>query len=826
MSMKKNLFFTVLLGVCLLLFHGCTKDELDTTGSIAGVITDAETAKALSGATVILSPTGKSFTTAVDGRYEFRDIAIGNYTVQATKAGYTENQKSVEVIAGETSSLDLPLRSSSPKLEVSTQTLDFGNTATTLTLDIRNTGSAELMWQVSEDIQWLNCVPTSGSTSIGKTSSVIVNVDRSGLSRGTYTQTIAIASNGGSQTVKVTLSVQGLAVSVSPEELDFGSTSSSMQLTLNNTGSQSVSYTLIPSNNWIKPSKTQGVFTSIENLTVAVDRTGFSEGNYKGSLTLTAGNQTIEIPVRMNIPSKAKPTVSLLSIDDITYNTAKLRGSVVSIGSAAVTHHGFCWSRQDAPTTANAQKCDLGDLQAPRDFNYTPSNLEPNTTYYVRAYAENAEGISYSNQMKMETKGTPEKPTVETSTITGITDIQAQANGNLLKVGNDAGVTQYGHVWSTRANPTTDDQKTQLGSTKQTGAFTSTLTGLSPNQTYHVRAYAINAIGTAYGEDVTFTTSTGQVFLQTDGVTDITHNAATCTAIITQTGGNTIKERGVCWATTANPTVTAQRAASTDTGNTFTVRMTGLATETTYHVRAYVQTEKGETFYGNDLQFQTTHEITLPTLAATQVSEVGLSKVTLSSAVTGDGRGTVSDAGFCYSLNATPTVNDTRVSCGQTNGTFGKTVTGLKEHTTYHVRSYAVNEAGTAYGVEVTFTTLEVTEPTLSAVTVSNISKTSAAFAAQGTSTGNGTLTDAGFVYSTNHYPTTTDNKLSCGKTSTLSSKATGLQAETTYYVRAYAINEKGTAYSEESTITTKKKPEETDIGKDGYPDDSDWDAQ
>jgi len=149
MYMKKILLFAALLGACLLALQGCAKDELD----------DAETAKALSGATVTLSPSGKSFTTGVDGRYEFRDIAIGNYTVQATKAGYAENQKSVEVMAGETSSLDLPLRSSAPKLEVSTQTLDFGNTATTLTLDIRNTGSAELTWQVSEDIQWLNCMP-------------------------------------------------------------------------------------------------------------------------------------------------------------------------------------------------------------------------------------------------------------------------------------------------------------------------------------------------------------------------------------------------------------------------------------------------------------------------------------------------------------------------------------------------------------------------------------------------------------------------------------------------------------------------------------------
>lgn len=602
----RRVYAFVLVLLCLLVFYGCAKDVLDTTGNIAGVITDAETGRVLSGANITLTPTGKSFTTGMDGRYVFHDIDVGSYTVQTTKSGYVQNQKNVEVRAGETSSLDFQLSPSMPELELSAMTLDFGTSATTLILDIRNTGSAELSWQVSEDIEWLNCVPTSGSTSANTSTSIIVNVNREGLTRGTYQQTIAVSSNGGSAVVKVTMSVQGLTVNVSPEELDFGSTSGSMQLTLTNSSNSAVSYSLSPSNNWIKPSKTQGVFSYTENLTVVVDRTGLSEGDYKGSLTLVVGDQRYEIPVRMNIPSKARPTVSLLSIDDVTYNTAFFRGSIVSIGSALVSHHGFCWAKQEEPTTSNAQKCDLGDLQTPRDFTYTPVNLEPNTTYYVRAYAENAEGTSYSNQMKFETKRTEQKAVVETSVVTGITDIQAQANGNLLDVGSDAGVTQYGHVWSVRANPTVSDgKKTELGSTMQTGAFTSTLTDLSPNQTYHVRAYATNAIGTSYGEDVTFTTSTGQIVIQTNGIADITHNAATCSATISKTGGNIITERGVCWATSASPTISDQHAASTETGNSFKVRMTGLLPETTYYVKAYVKIQNGETYYGNELRFQT-----------------------------------------------------------------------------------------------------------------------------------------------------------------------------------------------------------------------------
>ena len=197
--------------------------------------------------------------------------------------------------------------------------------------------------------------------------------------------------------------------------------------------------------------------------------------------------------------------------------------------------------------------------------------------------------------------------------------------------------------------------------------------------------------------------------------------------------------------------------------------------------------------------------IVLPSVNATQVQEIGIAKATLSSSIQSNGNGSISDCGFVISTNNAPTIADVRYSYGAATGDFGKTITGLKEYTTYHVRSYAINEAGTAYGEETTFTTLEVTMPTLSEVTMETISNTSAEMTATVTSTGNGTLSDAGFVYSTNHYPTVTDNKLSCGKVTNLSSKATGLTPETNYYVRAYAVNEKGTVYSSEREFKTAK---------------------
>lgn len=485
----------------------CTKDIVDTTGNLVGVVTDSRSGALLSGASVSLSPTGKTYTTGIDGKYEFRDIEFQDYSVSASKSGYKTDKKTAYVQAGRDTNLDFLLTPNTGSLSVSQNTLDFGNETTTLTFDIKNTGNAPLNWQIAEDASWLTCNPTSGITQEGEKSSVIVTVDRNGLERGNYAQSIAVSSDGGSAVIIVNMSVQGLTISLSPEELDFGPTTTSMELNLTNTGGGNISYTLTPSNSWIKLSRTTGTFTKTENITVSVDRTSLSEGDHSGYLVLAVGGERITIPVRMNIPSKEKPTTSMQIVDDVTYNSARFQGGIVTIGSAKVTRYGFCWSTSEEPTVNSAGICNLGDSERAKDFTYTATSLNPNTIYYVRAYAENEEGISYSNQVKFQTKGTPQLASVETGDVKNVQATQAEVHGNIQNMGNTESLSQYGHVWSTRQNPTITDAKTQHGSTSSTGSYTSTLTGLTPSTTYYVRAYATNSVGTSYGEQKTFRTS-------------------------------------------------------------------------------------------------------------------------------------------------------------------------------------------------------------------------------------------------------------------------------------------------------------------------------
>lgn len=818
---------TTLILLCLsslLILTGCSKDIISFTGNLLGTITDAISGEPISGVEVLIEPSGTSVRTGANGHYEFSNLEAKEYTVYISKTNYQSDQKKIMVTMGLDNRLDFVMTPSQPKLEVLQKVLDFGNESTTLTLGIKNIGHAVLNWQISEDISWLSCLPASGRLQPEESVGIVINVNRNGMAAGDYSQTFGITSNGGIIDVKVNMSVQGMSVSVSPNELDFGSTNSTMQLTMS--GGNNVSYTLTPSNDWIIPNKTSGVFSKSENIIVAVDRANRSEGNYEGSLSLRVGEHSSEIPVRMNIVAKEYPAVNLLSVDNITSTGATFKGAIVRIGSSRVIKHGFCWSKQENPELDTAESCNFGDCTNAKDMTYTTNILESSTTYYVRAYAENSEGISYSNQYRFTTEEADQKPEVETGTAQNIQSRQAEFSGKILKIGTKEGITQHGHVWGRTPSPTIDNQRTQLGSTNVTGGYISALTALEPNVTYYVRAYATNSIGTSYGDDVTFTTSYDVVTLTTTAASNITHNSATIGGSISSEGGNTIIERGVCWSVDGNPTINNVRKSTESVAARYDVRIDGLSELTTYHARAYVITSNDKVYYGNDITFSTTHEIQLPRADVTTVDNIGVTFATFHSSVLGDGDGNISDCGFCYSYASNPTINDSKISCGKKTASFMATAKDLKENTTYYVRSYVTNEAGTAYGEEVNFATLEILVPTLSPVTVKSVTHRSASFVAQILSANNGTISDAGFVYSTNHNPGLTNHRISVGTNSDMSIRVNELSPKTTYYVRAYAVNEKGVNFSEETSFTTDDEPEGSNIETGGYDEEHNWNKQ
>ena len=165
-----------------------------------------------------------------------------------------------------------------------------------------------------------------------------------------------------------------------------------------------------------------------------------------------------------------------------------------------------------------------------------------------------------------------------------------------------ATVTAKGVCWGTNQNPTTSDNKTSNGT--GTGSFISSIAGLNPGITYYLKAYAINEMGTAYSSQATFATTTLAPTLTTADVTAITTTAATSGGNITSDGGSAVTARGVCWATTQNPTTSNSKTTNGTGSGSLISNLTGLSSNTTYYLRAYAINSAGTT-YGTEISFKT-----------------------------------------------------------------------------------------------------------------------------------------------------------------------------------------------------------------------------
>ncbi len=130
------------------------------------------------------------------------------------------------------------------------------------------------------------------------------------------------------------------------------------------------------------------------------------------------------------------------------------------------------------------------------------TGLPAGTTIYFQAFATNTSGTGYSAQASFTTPAIT-APTVTTTAVSNITSTSADSGGNVTSNGG-AVVRARGACWSTSPNPRRTDNKTNDGT--GIGSFTSNLTGLMENTTYYIRAYATNAAGTGYGNEVSFTT--------------------------------------------------------------------------------------------------------------------------------------------------------------------------------------------------------------------------------------------------------------------------------------------------------------------------------
>ena len=191
-------------------------------------------------------------------------------------------------------------------------------------------------------------------------------------------------------------------------------------------------------------------------------------------------------------------TISTGAVTELAAASAKVSGNITSAGGGTVTSRGICWSTTQNPTVNNSKTTEgTGAGQ----YTSTLNGLLAGTTYYARAYGENSRGIVYGNQVAFTTLA---PPTLTTIAVSNITATSATSGGTIISDGGSP-ITAKGVVWSTSPNPTID-LATKTNDGTGVGSFTSTLSNLSNNTKYYIRAYATNIVGTSYGEEQSFTT--------------------------------------------------------------------------------------------------------------------------------------------------------------------------------------------------------------------------------------------------------------------------------------------------------------------------------
>jgi hypothetical protein len=308
---------------------------------------------------------------------------------------------------------------------------------------------------------------------------------------------------------------------------------------------------------------------------------------------------------------KLAPTLATSQISSITADSATVVGFVVAAGDG-FTERGICYNTAPTPDITGKKTVYTGQNKT-ATFSVRLTGLTRLTKYYARAYATNVNSTIYGEELTFNTVAAlPAIANINPSVLANTLDkgVTATTAVNITDDGGPdatANITSRGVVYSFSTKPTIKNSFTTEGTGK--GQFTSLATNLLGNKKYYLRAYATNKIGTTYSNEINFTTPVAYATVKTDAATKIGKTLVTFNGVVTYNGGGTISSKGFCYSMSPNPTISDTKVPVVTAKDSITTNVTGLTSNTAYHVRAYVTNETG-TNYGVDVPFSTLADIT------------------------------------------------------------------------------------------------------------------------------------------------------------------------------------------------------------------------
>jgi hypothetical protein len=330
---------------------------------------------------------------------------------------------------------------------------------------------------------------------------------------------------------------------------------------------------------------------------------------------------------------------------------------------------------------------------------------------------------------------------------------------------------------------------------------------LAFNTSYYVRAFITNSNGTAYGEEVNFTSGAELATLSTNAPADISTNSVLLGGNIITTGNPPYNERGVCYGVSTRPDIdNSIKAIITGDGTgSFSKQVSGLSSGTKYYVRAYAKSGDSGTAYGDEEVSFTTHAPVSVNTQAVSSTNITTSSAKIYGNITNEGVPAYSEKGICYGTSNNPR-KETAFSLpvtGTGTGMYYADI-NLDANTKYYACAYATNELGTVYGKTVDFTT-KLEKAKVSTQAPATLSGTSVRLNGTIISAGNPPYIERGFVCGMSSFPTVSDTKIPVSGEDADSFSATFNYKNNyiySYHVRAYAINaDKSVSYGEEDYL-------------------------
>ena len=412
------------------------------------------------------------------------------------------------------------------------------------------------------------------------------------------------------------------------------------------------------------------------------------------------------------------PTISNVTASYVGTNSISVAAEILGKGNSSnVTLCGFVYSRdRESSLVMNTSGVEFKAVPYSGNdkIETSLSNLLSGETYYIRAVVMNDSGTGYSSETLSVTTGTNDDPVVTVPEMLSVTGSEIRVSAELLRTGSGS-VVERGFVYSDRVQMPLLEGSNKIAAEE---SFEVTIGNLIAGTTYYIRAYAKNSTNNiGYSPQAIEVTTIRDVQAPTVRTISVSltnigdesaENMAQMYGFLTSNGGSPIEMVGFELSREQNMHNAERFEAQLDNDNMFGAVSYQLEPNTTYYVRAFATNAVG-TSYGEIKSFTTPDPSNSVPRVLTEVPIPASTSAELIGIVENNGSSAIRNLGF--EVSTENTMANATIYPGSFDDNnrvqFHTSAGNLQPSTTYYVRAYAVNDAGTGYGETVSFTTLE-----------------------------------------------------------------------------------------------------------------------